>query len=372
MRIFFAAGGTAGHVNPALAIAQYIQAQDKTSSILFAAAEGGMEKALVETAGFETVPLRVRGLRHGFSLKNVGVLFDAWRAVGHAEYLLRRFEPDVVLGTGGYLSYPVLQAARRLRMKRVLHESNAIPGLVAKVLGPHMDSVLLSFKSAKECFSKKTKCYFTGTPLREDFARVNRQKAREELGIKDGELLLLSFGGSLGADEINRLALKLMYDGGLPPYVRVIHATGRRNYDRVMLAMSEHGLEPPAGCRVLPYIDPMSQAMAAADLVISRAGALTVSELARLGRASILIPFPGATRDHQTKNAAALAALGGCSMLQEGPLAYDTLREEVFRLLLHPTERHRMESAALGSAPKNPEALIYTHLQSLVSNSAKI
>lgn len=365
MRIFFAAGGTAGHINPAIATAQIVKEAEPDSAFLFAAAPGGLEKRLVGDAGFDTVPLKVHGLKRSLSPKNIAVLWDAALATNRAKKLLADFKPDVVFGTGGYLSYPVLRAAQRMGIPTVLHESNAIPGLSAKLLARRTDLVLLTFPDAGKQFPSHVQCVHTGTPLRVSFFGINRVQARKELGIAPQELFIVSFGGSLGADALNRLCLQLMCANQIES-VRYLHATGRRNYDRVMQEFAARSLRPPIGSRIVPYIEDMPKIMAAADLVICRAGASTLSELSMLGRASVLIPYPNAASDHQRLNAQNMSELGGAKIVVEGEGAYERLEKEVSDLISDPAKRRKMELCARRLQPADSASRILNALKSLL------
>jgi UDP-N-acetylglucosamine--N-acetylmuramyl-(pentapeptide) pyrophosphoryl-undecaprenol N-acetylglucosamine transferase len=359
MRVFFAAGGTAGHINPAIAIAQCIRQRDPDSAFLFVASPSGMEERLIREAGFETVPLRIRGLKRTLTIKNIKILSDAFKATARAESLLREYSPDFAFGTGGYVSYPVLRAAQKLKIPNFLHESNAIPGVTSKLLSRRADAVLLGFRDAARYFPNGTNCIHVGTPLRTDFQKANRSVARRKMGMKDGELLVVSFGGSLGADVLNQMCLKLMREGieGAPP-IHYLHATGKRNYESVMECLTAKNESLPDGCRILPYIDDMPSVLAAADLVICRAGASTLAELSGIGRASILIPYPHATADHQKYNALAMERLGGCIMVEEDENCYSHLRQAVQKVLTDSSARHRMELCAKQLQPPDCASVI--------------
>ncbi len=364
MRIFFAAGGTAGHIYPAIALAEYIQKKVPDAEFLFAASPMGMENTLVPQAGFKTVPIPIRGFRRSLSLSNLPALRDAILSVSRGRKILKDFAPDAVFATGGHVSYPFLRAASSLGIPSFLHESNAIPGFTAKFLSSSVTEVFLGMTSASKYFPKNVKTTHTGTPLRQNFSVASRSRARRELGIGDGEGFVVSFGGSLGADTMNGLCLSLMQDKDLPRGIRFLHATGKRNYQGTLSAVRESSISLHPHAQIVPYIENMPQVMAAADVVISRAGASTVAELTGLGKASILIPYPQATGDHQALNAQALASAGGCYCLSENNATAEGLKEMVMKLLSEPNTRLRMEGCAKRFSPQNACDRIFEAIRS--------
>lgn len=376
MRILFTCGGTAGHINPAVALARVFQARHQGCQVLFVGAKGGMETRLIPKEGYECRTVEVYQLDHrlrpkaiAWNLKAAGALRAAVRDAGR---IIDEFRPDLVVGTGGYVSYPVVKAAAKRHIPTAIHESNAVPGLTTKRLAPHVDRVMLGIADAAVAASypHPDRVVVTGTPVRPGFYAKTRREARQALGLTDDKPLALSYWGSLGAVEMNRRMadfLALCVKNGCP--FRHIHGTGKWYYDDTVNALKEKGVElsrhPELDVR--PYIDDMALCMAAADVVLCRAGASTISELIALAKPAILVPSPNVTGDHQTKNARVLADAGGAVLLPEGECTPQRLYEEVTRLLDAPQERKAMGEAVAKLAPPDATALILDTLLALVS-----
>ncbi len=347
MRVFFAAGGTAGHINPAIAISEIIKTKYPDARFIFAACPNSMEERILTTAGYEITYLNIHGLKRKLSLQNMRLLAEIPLAVQRAKSSIKAFAPDIVIGTGGYISYPVLRAAKALNIKTALHESNATPGLSAKLLAKKTDVVMVSMEAAITQFPKGISCCHVGTPLRNSFQMTNRFAARKKLGLPPAQPLILSFGGSLGAEALNNSCIQLMLDMASqanPPIW--IHATGEKNYHRVIEYIQKTGRTPPRTCRILPYIHNMAEYMVAADVVICRSGASTLAELSYLGKPSLLVPYPYATQNHQFKNAQAMESIGGGFVIPEGEAMTEEMKSKLSRLLRDSNLRHLMGARA--------------------------
>ncbi|MCD8376324.1 MAG: UDP-N-acetylglucosamine--N-acetylmuramyl-(pentapeptide) pyrophosphoryl-undecaprenol N-acetylglucosamine transferase, partial [Oscillospiraceae bacterium] len=356
MNILFACGGTAGHINPALSLARLFRQRDPEGSILFVGAEGGMETRLVPREGFELRTVTISSfyrslspaaLRH--NLRTVGNLRRSKRQMAD---ILDHFPADLAVGTGGYASYPAVREAARRGIPTAVHESNALPGLTTKALSKVTDRVLVSFESSRAYYKNPEKVVVTGTPVRGDFFRYTRQQARQELGLEDGRPLLASFFGSLGAERMNGYMaefFRLEERAGFP--FHHIHGAGR-DYEAMA---AECPKNPSLDLRA--YIYDMPLVCAAADLVICRAGASTVAEMAAIAKPAIFIPSPNVTADHQTKNAQALASRGGAVLLAEGDCSGQRLYDEAAALLSsHPPRPARREARAAHATTHPAEA----------------
>ena len=353
--MIFTCGGTAGHVNPALALAGLLRERRPDSRVLFVGAHRGIEKKLIEDAGwpFRAVEvsnfhrsLRPREIRH-----NLVSLRNFLRSPGEARRLLGEFPADLVVGTGGYASYPMIQAASRLGIPAAIHESNAIPGLTTRLLERHADLIMVGFEECRKNYKRPDKVLVTGTPVRGDFFQLTKKEAKGKLGMDDGRPLIVSFFGSLGASEMNREMaqfLALEREEGLP--FHHVHGAGAVGCRRMGEYLSEAGvsLEGAGALEVREYIQDMGVLMRAADLVICRAGASTISELTALGVPAIMIPSPNVTHNHQESNARVLSDAGGAVMILEkdssGQKLYDTSRE-----ILCDESRRKAMSAAMSS-----------------------
>lgn len=338
MRILFVCGGTAGHINPALAVADIMAARHKGCKILFAGSPKGMEATLVPSAGYSFVPIEVAGFQRRLSgeniSRNIKALYLLALSAKRAKRIIRDFKPDIVMGTGGYVTGPVVRAAAKMAIPTATHEQNAFPGITTKLLSPLVDKVLLAFSDAGERLKCKNPPITTGNPVRGALLKAGRDTARNKLNIAPDKLCILSFGGSLGAAPVNAAvaALMLSHRGKY----HHIHATGRQNHAAFTAIPGIASLPMGSGIDIRPYIEDMDDCLAAADLVICRAGALTLSELTAVGRASILIPSPYVAENHQYHNAMALVNAGAADILEEKNLTGESLIAKVTAMLDSP------------------------------------
>ena len=307
MKILFAGGGTAGHINPALAVAGTIKEHHPDAEIYYIGTAEKLESKLVPEKGYDFYTIDVAGFRRSFSVENVKLNLEAvHKAVVSARNvrkILSECKPDLVVGTGGYVSGPVVRQAQKMGFKTAIHEQNAYPGVTTKMLAPHADRVMLAMPQAEKYLRLKKKPIITGNPVRSELLATDKAAARAQLGL-DERPLLLSFGGSLGARRINETVTEAIkhFNGNGRFYH--IHATGSSGYQTMREALADVTLSPMTDLR--EYISDMDQCMAAADLVICRAGAITLSELCCCGKPSILIPSPNVTENHQFHNAMTL------------------------------------------------------------------
>ncbi len=330
MRLLLCGGGTAGHINPAIAVAEEARRRDKDTDILFVGREGGGENDLIKKSGFDLKTIKIQGLKRSLSLNNLRRIYSALEARRDAEEIIREFNPDVILGTGGYVCWPIISAARRMNIPTALHESNVNPGLTTKLLAGKCNRVFLGVEETRKYLNKKTKTLVVGNPLRRDFAKISRAEARRILSVKDNEIFILSFGGSIGAEKLNQVVIEVMKNhSAKASHVKHLHATGQRYYDSIK---SEYKGEGKNGCKILPYIDNMPTALRASDIVICRSGAMTLSEIAEVGVASILIPSPNVSGNHQYKNARYLSDRGAAILIEEDQLTIDKFTEQLLDL----------------------------------------
>ena len=339
MNIIFTCGGTAGHINPAVALANLFRERYPDCSILFVGGDKGMGTRLVPKEGYEMKTVTITNFRRSVSPSaikhNLGTLVNMVKSDHQAKAILDDFKPDLVVGTGGYASYPVVKAAARRGIPTAVHESNAVPGLTTRALSKVADVVMVGFAESKEHYDDPSKVVVTGTPVRGDFFRRTRAEARKELGFDDDRPLLLSYWGSLGAEVMNGYMadfLRLECERGQS--FRHIHGAGR-DFARLTQTLAESGVSghPHPGVEVREYIYDMPLVMAAADLVLCRSGASTISELAAIAKPSVLVPSPNVTADHQTKNARILSDVGGAVLLPEKECSGEKLYEVISGLL---------------------------------------
>ena len=338
MRFVLTCGGTAGHINPALAIAGRLRELMPDCEMLFIGAEGKMEMELVPREGYKIEALKITNISRGHSLKALRHNLDTLRNVAvstrEAKRILREFKPDAVIGTGGYVCYPVLTAALELGIPTAVHESNAVPGLTTKLLAERVDRVMVGFADSREAYHHPEKVEVTGTPVRGEFASYSKALAKKELGLDPDEPLVVSVWGSLGAAHMNKVMGELITLLDARREFRLIHSAGSMYFDGFMEKL-EAAMPDFAefGADVRKYIYDMPRVMAAADLILCRAGASTLSELAYMGKPVIIVPSPNVTNNHQEKNARVLEKAGGAKVFLEGEFDAQSLLDTVRELL---------------------------------------
>jgi UDP-N-acetylglucosamine--N-acetylmuramyl-(pentapeptide) pyrophosphoryl-undecaprenol N-acetylglucosamine transferase len=354
MNVIFTCGGTAGHINPAIAVANILKERHPDCNILFIGAKGHMEEKLVPKAGYALKCLPGAGLTRGMSLKaikkNVKVVGDLMSSIKECKKIIQEFGADVIVGTGGYASYPALRAGHKLGIPTCVHESNAVPGVTTKMAANKADRVLVSFAESAQYYRHPEKVEVVGMPVRKEFFLTQKSDARKELGLDNRPLVVSAFG-SLGARAMNYAVadmLVLEQEQGFP--FNHIHATGSFGWAWMPEHVKNLGVDPELcdGLDLREYIYNMPTVMAAADVIISRAGASTLNEIAASGTPCVLIPSPNVTNDHQTKNAKILADRGAAVLLPEGEEMGKKLFEIVSDLLADQEKRMNM-SAALRS-----------------------
>ena len=355
MKFILTCGGTAGHINPALAVAGRLRELMPDCEILFIGAEGKMEMELVPREGYKIEPLKITNISRGHSLEaivhNLDTLKNVAVSTREAKRIMREFKPDVVIGTGGYVCYPVLMAASELKIPTAVHESNAVPGLTTKLLAEHVDKVMVGFEESRGAYHHLEKVEVTGTPVRGEFAAYSKALAKRELGLDPDEPLVVSVWGSLGAAHMNKIMGELitMMDDSRP--FRLIHSVGTRYFEDFMATLRQCAPDfARFGADVRKYIYDMPRVMAAADLILCRAGASTLSELAYMGKPVIIVPSPNVTNNHQEKNARVLEKAGGAKVFLEGEFDAPALMDTVRGLLGDSAQLEAMSQAMLSLA----------------------
>ena len=333
MKLLFVCGGTAGHINPAISIAKELKGLKSDADILFVGSDRRLENRLVPLEGFDIVNLNINGLSRGISPKsaaeNIKALKKLVSSKKEAVRIIEDFKPDVVIGTGGYVCYPVIKNAARRNIPTVIHESNAVPGLTTKLLSGCASRVLVSFENTASFYKKPENVVFTGTPVREAFL------AADGNSVKTDVPLVVSFWGSLGAGTMNLHMADFVKQNAENGRFHHIHATGGGEQGRegFMTRLRAVGVkELPDYIDIRPYIDDMPQVMAGADVILCRAGASTLAELTVLGKPAILVPSPYVTSNHQEENAKRLVEAGGAVMLRESECDGRVLFEEAEKL----------------------------------------
>lgn len=364
MKILFCGGGTAGHITPAIAIAQTALAKGN-NTVVFVGRRGGEENKLIRAEGYKLYEIDVRGFARSLSFSNFKNLKLLYSALKYCKNILKTESPDVVVGTGGYVSFPVIFAASRLKIPTVIHESNATVGVATRLLSRRVSRLLLGMDISDGALAKRKNATYVGTPIRKEFRAVNKVFAKRKIGIKPDCKLILSVGGSIGSEKMNDVILEFMENTLSDKSFSHVHICGARFYEDVK---SKHGaLCKSAGSRrVIPFAKDIPTYLSAADLVITRCGAITLSEISYLGVPSILIPSPNVTADHQRKNALCYIKNGGTVLLEEQQLSSERLKEEIYGIINSEEKLAEMRACAEKNRICDSDEKIYNVLLELL------
>ncbi len=349
MNVVFTCGGTGGHINPAIAVANIWKEQNPDSQILFIGAKDRMEEELVPKAGYKLHTIPASGMSRELSFaglkRNILAVSYVFQAVKDCKRVLREFGADVVVGTGGYASFPALMAATLLKIPTCVHEANAMPGLTTRMIANRADRVLTCFPESAQYYRNPEKVETVGMPVRKEFIFTKKEDARKELGLDNRPLIVSAFG-SQGARAMNKVMLELFRlekEAGYP--FQHIHATGSYGWEWMPQEIKDLEIAENRGITVMEYIYNMPTMMAAADVIISRAGASSCNEIAASGTPCILIPSPNVTNNHQEKNARALADKGAAVLVLENDCTGEALMAEIKALIEDETRNSQMQKA---------------------------
>lgn len=366
MKVIIAAAGTAGHINPGIAIANKIKQEQPESEIIFIGTDKQLEKDLVSRAGYEHKAIE----SYGLTLASITKVFKMLKGFGQAKKIIQEFKPDVVIGTGGYICGSVIPQAHKLGIPTMLHESNAFPGKAVKMLTKSTDTIMLAFQDAVQRIESANNVVVTGNPCKIKKIQLSseeKNKMLTEMGLTSNKPTLLVFGGSQGAKAINDAMIKLIKDNQNLKY-QIIWAPGPVQYDIIKeaLANEKMDIENIPNVKAYPYIYNMEEMMNIADLLICRSGAMTVTEVARVGKAAIFVPLPGVSQNHQEYNARVLEGIGAAKIILNKDLATVDLNKEIETLILDTGAIHTMEEKAKTKDLVNAEDKIYAEVQKLV------
>ena len=373
MRLIFAGGGTAGHINPALAIAGYVKEKQPDAEILYIGNKGGMEERLVPQAGFDFKTISVQGFKRKISFsgikENIVTVRKAISAGKESKKIIKEFGPDICVGTGGYVSGPVLRAAAQLGIPTIIHEQNAFPGVTNKMLAKNANRVMLAMPAAREHFKGNYNFVETGNPVRYEVLNEEKQDARKKLGL-DSRPVILSFGGSLGARKINESLADIIARSAKDGKYQHIHAYGQ--YSKWFPGMLEDkgvDLSQAKNLDIREYINDMPVCLAAADLVIARAGAITLSEIEVQGKPSILIPSPNVAENHQYHNAMSLVNKEAAAIIEEKDLTPEALTELIDSLAGDPEKLKLYSENAAAMGVRDSTKRIYSVIIDVIASS---
>ena len=370
MKVIIAAAGTAGHINPGLAIANKIKQQEKESQIIFIGTTRGLENDLVPRAGYELKTIDAYGLSKKISITNIKNMCKTLKGFGEAKKIIKEFKPDVVIGTGGYICGATISMAHKLKIPTVLHESNAFPGKAVKMLAKKTDKILVSFKDAIERIPNANKIVYTGTPIKiqkKEYTIAEKEKILKEMDLNQLKPIILIFGGSQGAQKINEAIISVI-ENKLNKQYQIVWATGPKQYDKIKETLENKNININniENAKIVPYIYNMEEIMNISNLIISRSGAMTVTEIATLGKPSILIPLPNVSGNHQLYNAKVLENIGAANIILNDELEAKKLNDKIEAIILNKNTEKQMGEKALKIATKNVEDLIYKEIKELV------
>jgi len=364
MKILFAGGGTAGHINPALSIADYIKEQEENFEALFVGTKRGLETKLVPSAGYDIKYIDICGINRKNLLKNISVLYKLQKAKKDVYKIIKDFAPDAVVCTGGYVSGPVMIAAHKAGIPSIIHEQNVYPGLTVKGSQKYATYVAVSFEETVEHLVKE-KCVVTGNPIRPEVLHSDREKSRQKLGIGNKPYVLV-FGGSLGAGKINDTMIGVLKKIAAEQNISLLFGTGDKNFAQVTEQVKNENIILPDDVKIVPYINNMNEVMSACDLVVSRAGAITVSEIAALGKPSILIPSPNVVRNHQEQNAREFEKNGGAKVITEEELTDDLLYDTISKTAVDKQALQKMSQNVKRLGKTDATAEIYELVKKMI------
>ncbi len=370
MKILLAGGGTAGHINPALAIAGYIKEKEPETEILFIGNRDGMEQTLVKKAGFNIESIVISGFKRNFKpqsiVHNIKTVSRVFTSSAKAKKIIKEFAPDICIGTGGYVSGPVVRTAVKLGIPAIIHEQNAFPGVTTKMLSKKVNKVMLAVEDAKKHLDTGVDFVVTGNPIREEILKVDKEEARKALSL-DERPVILSFGGSLGARCINEAVADLVVRSAKDQKFQHIHAYGQQGTWFPEL-VKEKGVDigEYKNLDIRQYIDDMPICLAACDLVISRAGAITLSEVQAKGKPAVLIPSPYVAENHQFHNAMALVNKNAASVIEEKDLNSEKLIEAVDNMVSDKELLKEYSSNAQAMAITDASERIYNIVKEIV------
>jgi len=330
---FITGGGTGGHIYPAIAICDELKKDPQTKEIYYVGNPNNLEFEITKKLGYKFLPLKVSGMPRKIGFKLILWFFELQLAIFKALFYVKKYKPDVIFGTGGYVSAPALFAGGLDGVPYMIHDSDAQPGIVSKYVAPGAKCVSVAFECTKN-FIKSDNIHVNGNPIREEFKTLTKQQAREKLGLENKTTLCI-MGGSQGAKSINNAAVEIIKTLASEYKLQIIFQSGKRNYDKTLLRLKEIYPEFEKNKNIIfnPYFDNMSTVLIASDIAVSRAGSLSLSELCASGVASVLIPYPHAAADHQRKNAQFMVEKRAALYLEDADTTKDTLLIAIEQLL---------------------------------------
>lgn len=363
MKVIIAAAGTGGHINPGIAIANEIKKHNPSAQITFIGTPRGLENDLVPRSGYKLKTIEAYGIQRKLSLNNLRNVLKTLKSYKTANKIIKEIKPDIVIGTGGYICGPVFSAATKYKIPTVLHESNAFPGVAVKVLSKKTDTILVGFEDAKKRLPKAKKVVVTGTPTKVnkvELTQEQKENLKKQFNIKNDLPIVIVFGGSQGAESINKCFIDIINKKMNKEY-QIIWGVGQKKYEEVRNSIKEL-----YNVTLVPYIYNMDEVLNLADLVVARSGAMTITEVAKCGKPAIFIPFPYATENHQEYNAKVLVDANAAKMILDKDLSSNKLNDMINEIIKDKTILKQMSENALNKSISNVQDKIYAEIEKLV------
>ena len=370
MKVIIAAAGTAGHINPGLAIANKIKKEQKDSEIIFIGTTRGLENDLVPRAGYKLKTIDAYGLSKEISIENLKKMYKTLKGFGEAKKIIKEFKPDIVIGTGGYICGATITVAHSLKIPTLLHESNAFPGKAVKMLANKTNTILVSFKDAVPRIKNCKNVVFTGTPVKikkRNYSSEEKHRIIYGVDLDINKPIVLVFGGSQGAKRINDTIIEIIKDKKNKDY-QMIWATGPKQFDNIKEELENMNLNINniPNMKIIPYIYNMEELMNVVDLIVARSGAMTITEISNLGKPSILVPLPNVSHNHQLYNAKALENVGAAKIILNDEMNGEKLNKVIEEIVLDKNEMIKMGENALKISTVDAEDKIYEEIKKLV------
>ena len=370
MRAIIAAAGTGGHINPGLAIANKIKEKEENSEILFIGTNRGLENDLVPRAGYKLETINAHGLERKITIENFKNLYATYKSIDEAKKIIKEFKPDILIGTGGYICVPTVIAAKKMNIPVILHESNAFPGIAVKLFKKKADKILVGFKEAKERLDNRENVIVTGNPIKLkklDYDENKKEKVKLELGLKPNIPVVLVFGGSQGAQSINRSFIEIIVNKKNKDY-QIMWAVGPEQYNKIKAELNKVNvnIEKIDNAKIVPYIYNMEEVMNISDLIVCRSGAMTITEISVVGKPAIFIPFPYATENHQEYNARVLEKVNAARIILDKDINSEILGNSINEIIKDKTKLEEMGRNASKIAKPNVEDEIYKEIKKVI------
>lgn len=351
MKVVISAGGTGGHIYPAVAIIEELKKRDENVQILYIGSKKGMESELIPNLNIEYKGIDVMGLPRKINTKFFKSIFVLFKGLSQAKKIIKNFKPDVVIGTGGFVTGPVLYKAHKLGIYTIFHEQNSYPGITNRILSKYVDAMGITFEDSKKFFKNNNRCVVTGNPIRNRFKNLDRKKSFEYFKLKENTKVVFSFGGSNGSEDLNSSMIGVIEKLNGNEKISVIHVTGKSHYEEFISKLSH--IEINDNIKILPYLTEMDMAYGACDLVITSSGAITLAEISMIKLASILIPKAYVTENHQEFNAREYEKVGASSIILEKDLNSDLLYDNIIDIIFNDEKLNDMKENSSKLANQN-------------------